>query len=88
MVMKNLFAALPLLAASLAVSPAQAGGTCTAITSYGPVYVGCSNQGSQYTFSQPVHGYTGFEASQPNPNNPGCYDINENGISAFCTYRR
>ena len=86
--MKNLLAALPLLAASLVVSSANAGSTCTAITSYGPVYVGCSRQGNQYTFSQPVHGYTGFEANQANPNNPGCYDIEENGISAFCTYRR
>jgi hypothetical protein len=86
--MKYLLASLPLLAASLAASPTQAGGTCTAITGYGPVYVGCSRQGSQYTFNQPVHGYSGFEATKPNPNNPGCYDIEENGISAFCTYRR
>jgi hypothetical protein len=86
--MNRLLPALSLVAASLAVTPAQAGGTCTAITSYGPVYVGCSNQGTQYTFAQPVHGYTGFQANQPNPHNPGCYDIGENGITAFCTYRR
>lgn len=86
--MKTLISALPVLVSTLVMSPTQAGGTCTAITSYGPVYVGCSKQGNQYTFSQPVHGYTGFEANQPSPHNPRCYDIGENGITAFCAYRR
>jgi hypothetical protein len=86
--MKRILPALSLVAASLAVTPAQAGGTCTAITAYGPVYVSCFNQGNQYTFAQPVHGYTGFRANESNPHNSGCYDIGENGIAAFCIYRR
>lgn len=86
--MQTHLSALLVFLSTLVMSPAQAGETCTAITSYGPVYIGCSKLGKQYTFSQPVHGYSGFEANQPSPHNPRCYDIGENGITAFCTYRR
>ena len=67
--------------------PAQAK-TCTVITGYGPVYIGCSVKGSDVTFSQPVHGINGVIKGIQNPHNPGCYDLGENGITAVCTYRR
>ena len=77
-----------LIPVAILPTPALAGKTCTAITSYGPVYVGCTVKGNDITFSKTVHGIQGISGGTQNPNNPGCYDLDENGIAAVCTYRR
>jgi len=74
--------------APFAVSPSQAGSVCTVVTEYGNVHVGCVRRGSEFTFSESVHGYTGFTGYQASPSNPGCYNFGENGVLAFCGYRR
>ena len=79
---------LLLMFANVLAAPAYAGKTCTAITGYGPVHVPCTVKGNDITFSKPVHGIQGISGGTQNPNNPGCYDLDENGITAVCTYRR
>ena len=77
-----------LLFMALIPAPAHAGKICTVVTGYGPVHVGCTVKGNDVTFSKPVHGIQGISGGTQNANNPGCYDLDENGISAVCTYRR
>jgi hypothetical protein len=86
--MKYLILSTAIVVSSWIQAPAQANGTCTAITQSGKEYVGCSRQSNKYILNQAVNGYASFSAAQQNPHNPGCYDIGENGVIAFCSYRR
>jgi hypothetical protein len=66
----------------------RANQTCTVIRDSGKEYVGCFSKGYDYTLDRAVNGIKTFSAAKENSHNPGCFDVQANGIIAICTYKR
>lgn len=72
------------------VSPAFVQGSqiCTVIKGSGKEYVGCNRNGLEYILAKPVNNIQSFKAIDESAHNPGCYNLNTNGVAAICTYKR
>ena len=62
--------------------------TCTIIRDTGKEYVGCRRDGPNLVLATPINGVSTYKASKENFHNPKCYDVNSNGITAICAYKR